>query len=251
MTLSATRFAKPAGPRCSASYTVAIPPCATFRTSRNAPAYSRMWSSVCILAVLIFSAFAEPFVLTSFALHDAGHTGYHDHRRGPDWSVRRLLRGHAWRDRAHRGRASGARRAADGTLPGEIHFRCCGAAEDSRQGSGDRSRDADAPVSPGRAVGTAHRGSGRGRRGADSGHRDRPLSLTCGDRGSGHRRILATTVAASERRGVVWERHSRPGDGPEGVQRAAGVDRRRRRLRLRLDAPTHGPCEIGDAHPSE
>ena len=32
MTLSATRFAKPAGPRCSASYTVAIPPCAILRT---------------------------------------------------------------------------------------------------------------------------------------------------------------------------------------------------------------------------
>src|SRR5690349_10440574 len=137
MTLSATRFAKPAGPRCSASYTVAIPPCATFRTRRNAPVYSRMWSSVCILAVLMsFSALAEPLVLTSCALHDAGHSGHHDHRRGPYRSVRRFLRGHARRVGAHHGRTSRVRRAADGTLPGEIHLRCGGTAEDSRQGSG-------------------------------------------------------------------------------------------------------------------
>jgi len=40
MTLSAMRLAKPAGPSCSASYTVAIPPTATFRTRRKVPAYS-------------------------------------------------------------------------------------------------------------------------------------------------------------------------------------------------------------------
>src|SRR3989304_2438684 len=134
MILSAICLVKPAGPIWSASYTVAMPPRATWRMMRNWPAYSKRRPSLSIADSGLRVDFDGR---ASRAFPDAARPeGPYDHRRRPYGAVRALLRWHARRHGANRGRARPARRPARGAVPREAHLRRRRLSGSARQGPG-------------------------------------------------------------------------------------------------------------------
>src|SRR5918998_1208893 len=103
MTLSAIRLLKPAGPSCSASYTVAIPPSAILRMSRKLPWYSSRCSFFLTLSVVCCTVLS-PFQPLASVRDGARSQGHHDHRRRADRTLCPLLCRDAESERADRRR---------------------------------------------------------------------------------------------------------------------------------------------------
>src|SRR5487761_2137320 len=144
MTLSAMRLAKPEGPICSASYTVAIPPSATLRTRWNAPWYSRLsfmrrWR-VGFDGGVVAGGGAGRACLTNEQWrtleNDPQNSRPDDHRRRAHGPLRDVLCWHARGDGANRRRPGRARRTADGAVPRKGHLRRGRVSPRAGQGTG-------------------------------------------------------------------------------------------------------------------
>src|SRR6185437_656264 len=144
MTLSATRLANPAGPSCSASYTVAIPPCAMRRTSRNVLVYSSRWSGGGMLVAGSWWLVAG--IGLRLLTHDRRNSRHHDHWRRADGAVRCVLRRNARGEFAYRRCSSGTGRPTRGAVSREVHLRRRRLPEVSGQGAGARTRRADGAI---------------------------------------------------------------------------------------------------------